>query len=163
MTVPASTRTALLDLHRALVEGERRGYEKAHGQVSAGDFLQALIHDPAFAWLAPLTRPIARVDELEDGEAQGAQPEAAATLLAAIRELLSLRREGSEFQRQYAERIDRDPELAVAHGIALAELRCFFETGLCDEGMHEQPSRGGSGHDQRLLELLEAPQRGEGH
>jgi len=123
MTIPTSTRTALLALHRALVEGERRGYEKARGRVSGGDFLQALIHDPAFAWLTPLTRLIARLDELEDTEADGAQPEAAAVVLAAIRALLSLHPEGSDFQRRYAERIDQDPDLAVAHGIVMAELR----------------------------------------
>ena len=125
MTVPASTRTALLALHRALVEGERRWYEKVHGRVSGGDFLQALIRDPAFAWLAPLTGLIARFDEVEDAdaEAEGAQPDAAADVLAAVRALLSLRPEGSEFQRRYAERIDQDPDLAVAHGIVLAELR----------------------------------------
>lgn len=34
MTGPTSTRTALLALHCALVEGERREYEKAHGRGS---------------------------------------------------------------------------------------------------------------------------------
>jgi hypothetical protein len=113
MTIPAATRTALLDLHRALLEAERRDYEKAHGPVSGGDFLQALILDPAFAWLAPLTGLIAQLDEVEG----------AASVLADIRALLSLRGDGSEFQRRYAERIDRDPDLAFAHGVVLAELR----------------------------------------
>ena len=129
MTVPAPTRTALLALHRALVEGERSDYEKARGRVSGGDFLQALIHDPAFAWLTPLTRLIARLDELEDPEAEGAQPEAAETVLADIRALLSLRPEGSDFQRRYAERIALDPNLAVAHGMVLARLRCAMDQG----------------------------------
>ncbi len=120
MIVPAPIRTALLALHRALVEGGRRDYEKAHGRVGSGDFLQALIHDPAFGWLAPLTRLIARLDELEDAE--GAQPEAA-VVLAAIRALLSLNPEGTEFQRRYAERVDQDPDLAVAHAIVLGEFR----------------------------------------
>ena len=119
MTVASSTRTALLALHRTLVEAERRDYEKAHGRVSGGDFLQALIHDQAFAWLAPLTRLIARVDEVED----------AATVLAAIRALLSLRPEGSEFQRRYAQRIDQDPDIAVAHGILRCELRRALHQG----------------------------------
>ena len=123
MTVPASTRTALLALHRALVEGERRDYEKANGRVSGGDFLQALIRDPAFAWLAPLTGLIARLDEVEDAEAESARPDGAANVLAAVRALLSLRPEGSEFQRRYAERIDQDADLAVAHGVVRAELR----------------------------------------
>ncbi len=119
MTVPASTRTALLALHRALLEGERRGYEKVHGRVSGGDFLQALIQDPDFRWLAPLTRLIAQLDELED----------AASVLAEIRELVSLRPESSEFQRKYAERIDQDPDLAVAHGVVQAELRRALNHG----------------------------------
>ena len=134
MTVPAPTRTALLDLHRALVEGERRDYEKAHGRVSGGDFLQALIHDPAFTWLAPLTRLIARLDELEDAEAEGAQPESAASVLALIRALLSLRPEGSEFQRRYAERVDLDPDLAVAHGALEARLRAQAVAAGPDRG-----------------------------
>lgn len=129
MTVPAPTRTALLDLHRALVEGERRHYEKAYGRVSGGDFLQALIHGPAFAWLAPLTRLIARLDGLDDIEAHGAQPESGAGVLAAIRALLSLDREGSEFHRRYSERVDQDPDLAAAHGIVLVELRRALEHG----------------------------------
>src|SRR3712207_542912 len=106
MTVPAQTRTALLALHRALVEGERRAYEKVHGRVNGSEFLQVLIQDPAFAWLAPLTRLIAQLDddEFED----------AASVPGDLRALLSLRAEGSPFQRRYAERIDRDPDLAVA-------------------------------------------------
>jgi hypothetical protein len=114
MTVPAATRTALLDLHRALLDAERRDYEKVHGRVSGPDFLQVLIQDPAFDWLQPLTRLIAQLDddELED----------ACSVLAALRALLSLDPEGSEFQRRYAQRVDQEPDVAVAHGIARAEL-----------------------------------------
>jgi hypothetical protein len=53
---------------------------------------------------------------------EDAKPEAAATVLAAIAALVSARPEDSEFQRRYAARIDHDPDLAIAHGIALAEL-----------------------------------------
>lgn len=129
MTVPTSTRNALLGLHRALVEGERREYEKVQGRVGGGDFLQVLIHEPAFAWLAPLTRLIARLDEVEEAEGEGAQAEGAGNVLAEIRALLSLGAEGSEFQRRYAERIDRDPDVAVAHGIVMTELRCSVDQG----------------------------------
>ncbi|HVL37530.1 MAG TPA: hypothetical protein VM489_17815 [Burkholderiales bacterium] len=123
MTDLAPIRTALLALHRALVEGERRVYEKAHGRASGGDFLQALIRDPAFTWLAPLTRLVARLDEVDAGEAEGPREEAVADVLAAIGALLSPRPEGTEFQRRYAERIDRNPDLAVAHGSVRAALR----------------------------------------
>ena len=45
-------RAPLLALHRALLEHERRVYEKVHGRQSSADFLQTVIGDPAFAWLA---------------------------------------------------------------------------------------------------------------
>jgi hypothetical protein len=90
--------------------------------VSGGEFLQALIHDPSFGWLAPLTRLIARLDELEQAEAEVAQPEDPASVLASIRALLSPRPAGSEFHRRYAERIDQDPDLAIAHGMVMAEM-----------------------------------------
>jgi hypothetical protein len=47
--------------------------------------------------------------------------------------LPSLRAQGSEFQRRHAERIDQDPDLALAYGIVLAELRRAMDqrsTGL---------------------------------
>lgn len=120
--IAAQTRSALLALHRALVERERRDYERIHGRVGGGEFLQGLIHDPAFAWLTPFTTLIVRLEELEDEKDEGAQQDVAATL-AAIRELLSLDRERSEFHRRYAERVDQDPDVAVAHGFAVTQIR----------------------------------------
>jgi hypothetical protein len=119
MSIPLETRSALLALHRALVERERRDYEKIHGRVSSGDFLQGLIHDPAFAWLQPLTTLIVRLEELED---EGKEADIAAAL-AALRKLLTLAPERSEFHRRYAARVDQDPDVAVAHGIAVTRIR----------------------------------------
>ena len=42
-----NTRTTLLSLHRALVDFERRAYEKTHGRTSAGEFLQVLLRGGA--------------------------------------------------------------------------------------------------------------------
>jgi hypothetical protein len=125
MTTPVISprlRTALLGLHRALIECERRDYEKLHGRVSPGDFLKLLMGDDAFAWLAPFTRLIVRLDELDDAQDQKVEPELRA-ILAAIRELLSLQAERSEFHRRYAQRFDENPDVAAAHGIAVTELR----------------------------------------
>ena len=119
MSISAQTRRALLALHRALVERERQDYERSHGRVSGGEFLQGLIHDPRFAWLTPFTTLIVRLEELED---EGQEADAAATL-GALRELLTLAPERSEFHRTYAERVDRDPDVAVAHGIAITQIR----------------------------------------
>jgi hypothetical protein len=119
MSIPPETRRALLALHRALVERERRDYEKIHGRVSDGEFLQGLIYDPAFAWLKPLTTLIVRLEDLYD---EGKEVDAAAAL-AALRELLTLAPERSEFHRRYAERVDQDPDVAVAHGVAITRIR----------------------------------------
>jgi hypothetical protein len=90
-----SLRTSLLDLHRALIEHERRAYEKAHGRISPADFLQVVTGDPALAWLAPLTALIARLDEVQDGK----------------------------FAAALAERVQRDPEVAFAYAAAAGALR----------------------------------------
>lgn len=50
-------RTPLLDVHRALLEGER-------GERTPGEFLQALIKDPELEWIKPLTTLVASLDEL---------------------------------------------------------------------------------------------------
>jgi hypothetical protein len=50
-------RTPLLEVHRALLEGER-------GERMPGEFLQALIKDPELEWIRPLTTLVASLDEL---------------------------------------------------------------------------------------------------
>lgn len=109
-------RQRLLDLHKALIEAERRDHEKTLGRLSGGEFLEALIKDPVFAWLAPLTGAIARLDEMADeGQAQvEAKP---------IRDLLAAREGQSDFQRRYADFLQRSPEVLVAHGAVLRALK----------------------------------------
>jgi hypothetical protein len=111
-------RTSLLSLHSALLEFERRGYENAHGRVASADFLQALLRDPELAWLAQLTKLIARFDELGDGENAAAQRR---TWRARVRAMLAARGEG-EFAGKYAERIQLSPEVAFAHAAAMHAL-----------------------------------------
>jgi len=115
-------RSGLISLHGALVEFERRAYEKAHGRTASGAFLQALVRDPALAWLAPLTSLIARLDELGDGK-DAATPRR--TWRARARSMLSARGKG-EFDVKYAERIQLSPDVAFAHAAtmhALSEAR----------------------------------------
>src|SRR3954469_8444931 len=66
-----TVRQPLFDLHRALLESQRREYERANGRTSPAEFLQALITDPAYAWLKPLTTVVASLDEfLGDAESR---------------------------------------------------------------------------------------------
>lgn len=111
-------RSALLSLHRALIESERRAYEKTYGRTASGDFLQALVHEPSLAWLAPLTSLIARLDELGEDKAAIAQRR---TWRARIRAMLA-GRSNAEFAAKYAERIEASADVAFAHAAALHAL-----------------------------------------
>jgi hypothetical protein len=111
----------LLDLHRALVDAERQDYERSRGRLSDGEFLDALINDPVFAWLSALTALIVRLDELLEEEPVPAA--SSADCVAHIRKLLKPDASGSDFQRRYAERLQRSPEVVVAHGKTMRALQ----------------------------------------
>jgi hypothetical protein len=102
----------ILDLHRALIAAEREQYERAHGRVSDQEFLEALINDAALRWLAPLTALVARLDGPPQGDT-----------LQAIRGLLRPDAQGADFQRRYAEAVQRSADVAVAHGRTISALR----------------------------------------
>ena len=109
-------RRALLELHRALVESERREYERARGRMTDRAFLEALIGAPELAWLNPLTSLIVRLEEAVE-ENDGVED-----CLAEVRKLLRPVAEGYGFQRKYAEAMQRSPEVVVAHGRAVAAV-----------------------------------------
>lgn len=112
-------RRELLDLHRALVDSERREYERVRGRVTDRAFLEALISAPELAWLNPLTSLIVRLEEALE-EADGGA--AVADCVAEIRKLLRPNAGGYGFQRKYAEAMQRSPEVIVAHGRAVAAV-----------------------------------------
>jgi hypothetical protein len=110
-------RHGLLALHRAIVTVEKIGYERLHGRMSAGDFLNVLVNAEEFAWLRPLTTLIVQLDEVLD---EPGQADVAASVQE-IREVLTPAAEGSPFQQRYAQLIQSSPEIALAHA-SLARL-----------------------------------------
>jgi len=112
----ADIRGPLLDLHKALVDAERESYERSRGRLSDGEFLKALIDDPAFAWLGALTALIVRLEEVEE-------PVLPKAYVAEIRRLLKPDAAGSPFQRKYADLLQRRPEALVAHGGVMRALQ----------------------------------------
>jgi len=110
-----NTRRSLLELHKALVDAERRGHEKSLGRLTDGEFLDALVKDPAFAWLAPLTALIVRLD----GE-QGPRGE---ELARVVRSLVSPKTPTIEFHRRYADLLQSDANVVVAHGALMRALK----------------------------------------
>ena len=106
-------RAALIALHRALLEEERRAYEKTHGRQTGADFLQTLIADPAFAWLGPLTTLIVRLDELDAED----NPEAERSASSKAARSLLVEKE-SDFRRRCAKLVQRSPDVAFAFAAA---------------------------------------------
>lgn len=110
-------RKGLLELHRALLDAERRSYERVHGRLSPAEFLQHLVADEQFALLRPLTTALTLLDDQLD--ASGAVTGDALDTLRAL-----LGQDGAEtpFRRRYAEWVETSPEVAYAHGVAQRAL-----------------------------------------
>ena len=107
-------RAGLLRLHKALLDDERAAYERAHGQVSAGELLQLVINHEQFAWLRSLSELIVRVDETLDTD-EPVATENAEALLAQARTLLKPAEEGDEFGRKYFAALQREPDAVLTH------------------------------------------------
>jgi hypothetical protein len=108
-------RGRLLELHKALLDAERRSHEKTLGRLTDGEFLDALVKDPAFAWLQPLTRIITEVGDLSPESDWPAE-------VRRIRTLLGPQAPHAEFARRYAAWLQESPDVLVAHGAVLREL-----------------------------------------
>ncbi len=114
-------RLALLELHRALIEYERRLYEKDNGRQSAADFLQVLTRDATYEWLAPLSSLILQFDAKP--RAGEIAPDAVA-IAARARALLRREPDASEpFSLRYTPILDVSPDVALAHMHVIAALR----------------------------------------
>ncbi len=109
-------RSALLRLHKALVESERVQYEKVIGKIqSPNHFLQLLTNDPWFAWLSPLSQLIVSIDEALDAKPP-LTPVAAEALVKESARLLVASETGQGFAKDYFEALQRDPDVVLAHG-----------------------------------------------
>ena len=112
-------RARLLALHQILLETERQHFEREHGRLSAREFLDAVMREPAFAWLAPMTALMVTIDETLAAE----EPViGAAACLDQVKVLLAPAGGGSEFQDRYALALQRSADLVVAHGAVMRAL-----------------------------------------
>jgi len=114
--------SALLRLHKALLDDERAQFERVRGRIeSSGEFLQLMLHDEWFAYLRPLSALVVQIDELLDAEE--ATKEEADALVAQARAMLKPSETGSEFERRYYAAIQRDPEVIFAQREVLQLLK----------------------------------------
>ena len=109
-------RSALLDLHKSLVESERVEYEKVMGKIqSPNHFLQLLTTDPWFAWLSPLSKLIVSIDEALDSK-EALTPSGVEGFAVQADRLLVASETGEGFSSHYHEALQRDPDVILAQG-----------------------------------------------
>ena len=108
-------RTALLRLHKTLLDFERESYERAHDKIANSyAFLQLVMSDPWFAWLRQLSELIVEMDELLAAKETSRE----ATAVALIQQasiLLTPSEMGGEFQKKYFTAMQQSPDVVLAH------------------------------------------------
>ena len=116
-------REALLLLHKALLESERVSYEATFGKIASPyQFLQLLTGDPWFAWLNPMTKLIAAMDERLDAK-EPLTVAAGEALVDQARKLLVATEGGEGFSRHYDEALQRTPDVVFAQAAVAKLLR----------------------------------------
>jgi hypothetical protein len=116
-------RNGLLHLHSILLHSERGVYEREIQRIrTQGQFLELVLHDPAFAWLRELSQFVVLIDErLEEDDPPS--PEDANRLVARARALLSPSQTGAVFETRYLDALQRDPDVVLAHSAILNLLK----------------------------------------
>jgi hypothetical protein len=126
-------RHTLLHLHKTLLEWERAAYEKVHGRVSSHDLLHAILNDPQFVWLRPVSELIVRIDEMLDHDEallpEGAsQREDVAAIMAQARTLVVPDEAGSRYAQRYHTALQESPDAVLAHRGVTSVLKAPPET-----------------------------------
>lgn len=117
----AALRLPLLELHKRLLDAERRMYELAHGRVSAGELLNLALKDQQFAWLHPISELIVRIDELIALDDLPDQQDVA-FIAERVRAILVPSESGSAAEQRYDRAIQNDPAVLLAHRAVMQAL-----------------------------------------
>jgi hypothetical protein len=112
-------RNGLLQLHKTLLDSESARYERDVERItSRGQWLSLVLNDPWFAWLHELSELVVLIDETLAAK----EPPTVAEgdrLMAQARTLLTPAENGRGFRREYFEALQRDPDVVIAHGVAV--------------------------------------------
>lgn len=105
-------RTALLHLHKTLLDWQRAEYELDHGAMAPAQLLQIIFDDAAFAWLRPMSGLIVAIDEAL--AAKPPESPSAAPLIAQARELAAPAA-GTKYADRYQAALQELPDAVLAH------------------------------------------------
>jgi hypothetical protein len=114
----SDVRSALLELHRRLLEAQRVQTERFGGRMSSAELLQAAADDLRFSWLKELSELIATLDQARADEDVAAQEAA----IARARELLAPPDPDTPFGARYLRALQDHPEVVLAHRDVTAAL-----------------------------------------
>jgi hypothetical protein len=131
-TLLTDLRHALLRLHKTLLDWERTAYERIHGRVTGTTLLNAIMNDPQFAWLHPMSQLIVTIDEMFENEDPGV-PGDVAGILTQARGLVSPDESGSGYAQRYDAALQDSPDAVFAHRDVIALLK-----GTRDETLPSQ-------------------------
>lgn len=118
-------RRTLLHLHKTLLDWERTAYERIHGRVSGHELLHAILNDPQFAWLRPVSELIVRIDETLENDPPaelGAAGDVPA-IIAQARTLVVPNEAGNRYARRYHAALQEHPDAVFAHRGVTAVLK----------------------------------------
>lgn len=107
-------RETLLRIHKSLLEMERRGYEKEHGSVNAGELFRLVVDDPQFAWLHNISEFVVRIDESLASE-EGVTDKESRVAISLARKIFAPSATGDGFQKKYFDAIQNDPAVVMEH------------------------------------------------
>ena len=114
-------RLKILHLHKALLEIERKSYERIHGIVNSGELLQLAINHPQFAWLRIVSALVVPIDEMLDAD-EPASAEDMIDLIASAHQLFTESGD-QDFQQKYHAALQQEPEVVMAHSALMMLLR----------------------------------------
>lgn len=121
----AAVRDSLAELHRALLDAERRDVEREMGRLSSGEYLQMLLHDPRFAWLRPVGRMVATLDgTMHESRKAGmaVATDEVEKLCDQVAGVLAIRTR-LEAGYRYRDLMQRDPDVVMAHAALVNALK----------------------------------------
>jgi hypothetical protein len=120
-------RLKLLQLHKTLLDMERREYERVHGKVNTGELFRLVIDHEQFAWLHNISEFVVRLDESLAGKVP-VSPDDTRSAIMLARKMFAPSESGDGFQKRYFDAIQRDPAVVMEH----AELARLFANEPAD-------------------------------
>ena len=109
-------RNLLLDLHKALLDYQKRIYEATVGTIaSPGAYYDLVVNHQSFAWLKSLSALVISIDEILETKEPHNEPKVRG-VFSYTKKLLTASNFGDTFETNYVTVIQKDSHIALLHG-----------------------------------------------